>query len=149
VTLPGSRRRDRRPGPRRDLAPPAQTTMTIPRKFFAVLAVLAPLIVAVALAGVTGLASMKSEFDSVFTDNIHTGQVSTRLGADLSRAEELAFRLVTATAPAERRSLNATLDQSVVPAVDAGLVELRTLHAHDAPSERAPVARLVRIRSAT
>jgi diguanylate cyclase (GGDEF)-like protein len=87
---------------------------------------------------------MKSEFDSVFTDNIHTGQVSTRLGADLSRAEELAFRLVTATAPAERRSLNATLDQSVVPAVDAGLVELRTLHAHDAPSERAPVARLVR-----
>jgi diguanylate cyclase (GGDEF)-like protein len=118
--------------------------MTISRKFFAVLAVLAPLIVAVAIAGVTGLASMRSEFNRVFGDNIHTSQVSTRLGADLSRAEGLALRLATAPDSAERRGLNATLDRSVVPAVDEGLAELRALHANDALAERAPVARLVR-----
>jgi hypothetical protein len=45
--------------------------LTISRKFFAVLAVLVPLIVASALAGVAGLASMNSEFDQVFADNVH------------------------------------------------------------------------------
>jgi len=118
--------------------------MTISRKFFAVLAVLAPLIVAVALAGVTGLASMKSEFDRVFGDNIHVSRVSTTLGAELSRAEELALRLATATDSGERRSLNATLDQSVVPAVDGGLTGLQALHANDDRAERAQVERLVR-----
>jgi diguanylate cyclase (GGDEF)-like protein len=118
--------------------------MTIPRKFFAVLAVLVPLIVAVALAGVAGLASMKSEFDRVFADNVHVSQVSTTLGADLARADEVALRLATAASPAERRNLNATLDQSVVPDVDTALAELQALHANDAPAERALVSRLVR-----
>jgi diguanylate cyclase (GGDEF)-like protein len=117
--------------------------MTISRKFFVVLAVLAPLIVAVAFAGAAGLASMKSEFDRVFADNIHSSQVSTTLGADLFRAEEVALRLATATDRAERRSLNATLDQSVVPAVDAGLAELQAVHADDPLAERAGVERLV------
>lgn len=123
--------------------------MTISRKFFAVLAVLAPLVVAVALAGVAGLASTKSEFDQVFADDIHVSQISTTLGANLARADELALRLATATDPAERRSLNATLDQSVVPAVDAGLAELQAIGVADAAakraaSERPPVARLAR-----
>jgi diguanylate cyclase (GGDEF)-like protein len=118
--------------------------MTIPRKFFAVLAVLVPLIVAVALAGVAGLASMKSEFDRVFADNVHVSQVSTTLGADLARADEVALRLATAASPAERRNLNATLDQSVVPDVDTALAELQALHANDTPAERALVSRLLR-----
>jgi hypothetical protein len=118
--------------------------MTISRKFFAALAVLGPLIVAAALAGVTGLASMKSEFDRVFADNIHVSHVSTTLGAELSRAEEFALRLATATDPGERRSLNATFDQSVVPAVDAEFAELKALHAKDDSAERAQVERLVR-----
>jgi hypothetical protein len=54
------------------------------RKFFAVLMVLAPLILAVAFAGVSGLASMKSRFDQVFADNIHATGVSTTLGSDLA-----------------------------------------------------------------
>ena len=85
--------------------------LTISRKFFAVLAVLAPLIVAVAFAGAAGLASMKSEFDRVFADNLHVSQVSTTLGDRLSRAEVLALQLATTTNPAQRRALNATLDQ--------------------------------------
>jgi diguanylate cyclase (GGDEF)-like protein len=117
--------------------------LTISRKFFAVLAVLVPLIVAVALAGVAGLASMKSEFDQVFADNVHVSQVSTSLGADLSHAEVLALRLTTATDSSERRSLNATLDQSVGPAIDALLAQLQALHAQDGPAVRAQVARLV------
>lgn len=118
--------------------------MTISRKFFAVLAVLAPLIVAVAFAGAQGLASMKSDFDRVFADNVDATRVSTTLHSDLARAEETALRLVIATKPGERRSLNAALDQSVVPAVDADLTELQALHVHDAAAERAQVTRLVR-----
>jgi diguanylate cyclase (GGDEF)-like protein len=118
--------------------------LTISRKFFAVLAVLVPLIVAIALAGVAGLASMNSEFDQVFADNVHVSQVSTSLGADLSHAEELALRLTTATDSGERQTLNATLDQSVVPAVDTGLAALQALHAADGPAARAQVQRLVR-----
>jgi len=71
--------------------------LTISRKFVAVLAVLVPLIVAIALAGVRGVASMNSEFDQVFTDNVHVSQVSTSLGADLSHAEELALRSTAKT----------------------------------------------------
>jgi diguanylate cyclase (GGDEF)-like protein len=117
--------------------------LTISRKFFAVLAVLVPLIVAIALAGVIGLASMNSEFDQVFADNVHVSQVSTSLGADLSHAEELALRLTTATGSGERQTLNATLDQSVVPAVDTRLAALQALHAADGPAARAQVQRLV------
>lgn len=115
---------------------------TIANKFFAVLAVLAPLIVAVAVAGVWGLGSMKSEFDGVFADNIHTSQVSTNLGAALDRADEIALRLASATDPGERQMLFGILDQSVVPAVDSGLRALQTLHAHDPVLERAKIERL-------
>jgi hypothetical protein len=46
----------------------ARVRLSISHKFLAVLAVLAPLILAVAFAGVVGLGSMKSEFDRVFAD---------------------------------------------------------------------------------
>jgi diguanylate cyclase (GGDEF)-like protein len=118
--------------------------LTISRKFFVVLAVVTPLIVAVALTGVAGLASMRSAFDEVFADNIHVSRVSTTLGANLSAAEEIALQLAGATDPRERYDLNVKLDQRVVPAVDAGLSELQALHAHDPLVERIRVERLVR-----
>ncbi|HWF34822.1 MAG TPA: diguanylate cyclase [Solirubrobacteraceae bacterium] len=118
--------------------------LTISRKFWAVLAVLAPLIVATGIAGVRGLASMKSGFDQVFADNIHTSQVSTSLGADLDRADEIALQLLSTTDPAQRLRLNATLDQTVVPAVEYDLNQLNRLHAENGGSERARVQRLFR-----
>jgi diguanylate cyclase (GGDEF)-like protein len=120
----------------------ARVRITISHKFLAVLAVLAPLILAVALAGVLGLGSMKAEFDRVFADNIHTSQVSTRLGADFARADEIGLRLAAATDPGERRSLFVTLDREVVPSVETGLNALQALHAHDPAAERARVDRL-------
>ncbi|MFZ1995958.1 MAG: diguanylate cyclase [Solirubrobacteraceae bacterium] len=116
--------------------------MTISQKFFAVLAVLAPLVAAVALAGVMGLGSMKAEFDHVFADNIHTSQVSTRLGADFAEADQIALRLAAPTDPGERQSLFASLDQRVIPAVDMGLSELAALHARDPLTERSGASRL-------
>jgi hypothetical protein len=115
---------------------------TISHKFFAVLAVLAPLIIAVAIAGVGALGSMKAEFDGVFADNIHTSQVSTSLGAAFARADEIALRLASATDKGERSRLFRTLDQSVVPAVDSGLLQLQSLHAGDPASERGKIERL-------
>jgi diguanylate cyclase (GGDEF)-like protein len=120
----------------------ARVTFTISHKFFAVLAVLAPLILAVAVAGMLGLGSMKGEFDRVFADNIHTSQVSTRLGADFARADQIALQLAAATDPGERRQLFVSLDQSVVPAVDIGLNQLRALHASDPVAERTGAQRL-------
>lgn len=116
--------------------------LTISQKFFAVLAVLAPLVVAVALAGVVGLGSMKAEFDRVFADNIHTSQVSTRLGADFAEADQIALRLAAPTDRGERQSLFASLDRRVIPAVDTGLSQLAALHAGDPLTERTGPARL-------
>jgi diguanylate cyclase (GGDEF)-like protein len=121
----------------------ARVRFTISHKFLAVLAVLAPLIVAVALAGVVGLGSMKAEFDRVFADDIHTSQVSTSLGADLARADVIGLRLAATSDPAERRGLFVTLDRTVVPSVETGLSELQALHAHDQSAERARVQRIV------
>ena len=87
--------------------------LTITMKFFVVLAVLTPLIVAVALTGVAGLTSMRSAFDEVFAGNIHVSRVSTTLGTNLSAAEEAALQLAGATDSRERYSLNVTLDQAL------------------------------------
>jgi diguanylate cyclase (GGDEF)-like protein len=118
--------------------------LTISRKFFAVLAVLAPLTIAVALVGAIGLASLKSELDRVFSDNLRTGQVSTTLGADLARGDAIALRLAVDTNPSQRRQLNAELDQSVDPRTEAELARLTALHAQDPRVERARVAQLAR-----
>ncbi len=121
----------------------ARVRFTISHKFFAVLAVLAPLILAVAVAGVLGLGSMKGEFDHVFADNIHTSQISTSLGADLARADVIGLRLAVTADPAERADLFVMLDRTVVPSVETRLSELQALHAQDHGSERARVKRIV------
>jgi diguanylate cyclase (GGDEF)-like protein len=120
----------------------ARVRFTISHKFLVVLAVLAPLILAVAFAGVEGLGSMKGEFDRVFADNIHTSQISTSLGDDFARADEIGLRLAAVTDPGERRDLFVTLDRTVVPAVETRLSELRALHTHDQAAERVRVQRL-------
>jgi diguanylate cyclase (GGDEF)-like protein len=118
--------------------------LTISRKFFAVLAVLAPLTIAVALVGALGLASLKDDLDRLFSDDVRTSQVSTNLGANLVRADAIALRLAVNTNTTERRRLNAVLDQSVDPATDAELSQLAAIHARDPQAERADVARLAR-----
>jgi diguanylate cyclase (GGDEF)-like protein len=122
----------------------ARVRLTISHKFLAVMAALAPLIIAVALAGVVGLGSMKSEFDGVFADNIQTSKISTSLGADFSSANEIALRLATATDPGERSKLFQRLDQSVVPNVDAAISRLQALHSEDPVTERARIGSLAR-----
>jgi diguanylate cyclase (GGDEF)-like protein len=113
--------------------------LTISRKFFAVLAVLAPLMLAVAIAGAVGLTSMKSELDQVFGENVHAIVLSTTLAADLSKAEGSALDLAAAFTRGERLVDNARLDESVIPAVNADLVELKAFHAQDPLAERARV----------
>jgi hypothetical protein len=87
--------------------------------------------------------SVNSDLNQVFTHNVHISQVSTTLGSNLARADEVALQLAVETNPAQRRSLNAMLDQSLVPAIDDGLLQLRALHAQDRLAERTPVERLV------
>ncbi len=115
---------------------------TISRKFFAVLMVLGPLIVALAVVGMLGLRSMKSSFDHVFTRNIYVSQITTSLGSNLSHAEEIGLLLPVPSA--DTRALNTTLDETVIPEVTTGLSQLAALHVQDSGSERAEVAQLDR-----
>jgi diguanylate cyclase (GGDEF)-like protein len=119
-----------------------QLRFKIAHKFFAVLVILTPLIIAVAVAGSAGLGSMKAAFDRVFTDNIHTSQVSTNLGAAFAQADMLALQLASGTDPGERDRLLAALDETAIPRVDLRLSELQALHAHDPISERVKIERL-------
>jgi len=85
--------------------------MRISRKFAAVLVVLAPLIAAVAVSGVMGLATMRSQFDRVFSGNIPATRLSVTLATQLARGDEVALQLAAASRAVERRSLNAVLDE--------------------------------------
>jgi diguanylate cyclase (GGDEF)-like protein len=119
--------------------------LTISRKFFGVLVALAPLIVAVAVAGVVGLGAMKSEFDRVFSDNVRIGNVSARLAVDLSRAQQSALDLARVTSLKQGVPISITLDQVIVPAVDADLGTLRALRASGSALGRRRVSRLERV----
>jgi hypothetical protein len=113
--------------------------LTITTKFLAVLAVVGPLIVLVAVGGVTGVRAMKTVSDAVFNDNIQVSQVVADLGGDLARAEAIANQLALTPETARGRGLDAELDNRVIPRVERGLAELTRLHAHDSPAERTPV----------
>jgi diguanylate cyclase (GGDEF)-like protein len=113
--------------------------LTITAKFLAVLAVVGPLIVMVAVGGVTGVRAMKAESDAVFDDNIQVSQVLADLGGDLARAEAIANQVALTPDTAHGRGLDAELDSRVIPRVERGLAELTRLHAHDASAERTPV----------
>jgi diguanylate cyclase (GGDEF)-like protein len=115
--------------------------LTIARKFFGVLMVLWPLMLALALVGVIGLGSLKSAFDHQFARDIRASEASTTLGGDLARANEIALELPVANR-AQRQALNETLDEVVLPAVDAALRELGALQVHGELVSATKVAQL-------
>ena len=81
----------------------------------------------------------------MFADNIHVSQVSTSLGADLSRAEVLALQFAAATEPGERRASTRRSTSPSCPRSIRGSASCKSLHAHDAAAERARVAQLARV----
>ncbi len=111
--------------------------LSIAAKFFLMLAVVAPLIVAVAVVGDRGLHGMKDETDLIINDNVHVNQVLDSLGAKLARADQVSRLMVSAT-PARRELLAAELDENIIPGVDRSIALLRRLHAKDAAYERRP-----------
>jgi diguanylate cyclase (GGDEF)-like protein len=113
--------------------------LTIAAKFLAVLAVVGPLIVLVAVGGVSGVRAMKAGSDDVFDDNIRVSQVVTGVGDNLAHAQAIANQLALAPGTARRERLNARLDDEVIPRVESGLAELTRLHAKDSAAERTPV----------
>jgi diguanylate cyclase (GGDEF)-like protein len=115
--------------------------LTISRKFFGVLMVLWPLMLALALVGVIGLGSVKAAFDQQYARDVHAGQASIILGTDLANADETALRLLLARGR-ERQGLNAALDRTVLPAVNTALSEVRSLDPPDVREERPAVQQL-------
>jgi len=117
--------------------------LTISRRFFGVLMVLWPLMLALALVGVIGLGSVKSAFAQQYTQDVRAAQASMILGSDLASADETALRLLLAKG-GERQDLNARLDQSILPAVTMALSEVRSLESPTAKGERPAVQQLAR-----
>jgi diguanylate cyclase (GGDEF)-like protein len=117
--------------------------LTISRKFFGVLMVLWPLMLALALVGVIGLGSVKSAFGQQYTQDVRAAQASMILGADLASADETALRLLLAKG-GERQDLNARLDQSILPAVTTALKEVRSLETPTTTGEHPAVQQLAR-----
>ena len=100
--------------------------LTISRKFFGVLMVLWPLMLALALVGVLGLGSLKSAFDHQYARDTHAAEASMALGADFASADDASMQLLLAGGR-RQTALNAGLDRSVLPAVDAGLSDFKTM----------------------
>ena len=115
--------------------------LTISHKFFGVLMVLWPLMLALALVGVIGLGSVKSSFGQQYTQDVRAAQASMILGSDLASADETALRLLLARG-GERQDLNARLDQSIVPAVTTALSEVRSLETPTTTAEHAAIHQL-------
>jgi diguanylate cyclase (GGDEF)-like protein len=120
----------------------ARSKLTIAPKFFLVLAVVGPLMLALAFVGLHGLNGMRAESDAIFQDNVRTTEKTLALARHVLEARGLALELIAVTSPARRRTVSEELDQRVIPAVEADLAALHLLHAGDPVAERRTVAQL-------
>jgi diguanylate cyclase (GGDEF)-like protein len=116
--------------------------LTVAWKFFLVLLVMAPLMVGVAVVGLSGLTAVQNESQRLRTDNLRTSLVTGDLNELVGRAQNLSFELLISDDQERRDQLRSQLDRRVIPQVESTLATLERLHAGDGLDERAPVRRL-------
>jgi diguanylate cyclase (GGDEF)-like protein len=109
-------------------------------KFLLVFAVLVPVIFAVPVAGISGLAKVRDDAERIYAEELE-GRVAQHVASEISQGYELALRLVRTTDPAYQGRLDEQL-AGVIARVDIDLATLRRLHAQDSAAERARVERL-------
>ena len=109
-------------------------------KFFLLLALILPSMLAVSWVGSRGMASMKARLDSLYGDNIRSIQIVARLSLRLEEAEEMSLRLIDEVDPAALERVRAELREEVFPAVEQQLVSLRSIS--ESVEERAVIGEL-------
>jgi len=120
--------------------PPTSIRVPIAWKFFALLALIIPSLLAVSWVGGRGMVGMKERLDTVYDDNLMSTQAIGSLSVALEEAEEMSLRLVDEVDRASIVGLDSELRQEVFPEVALRLNEVRVLSGPDS-SEDGVVAR--------
>jgi diguanylate cyclase (GGDEF)-like protein len=106
---------------------PTSIRVPIAWKFFALLALVIPSLVAVSWVGGRGMVEMKERLDTVYEDNLASTRAIGSLSVALEEAEELSLRLVGEADHATLVGLDAELREDVFPEVAARLNDVRVL----------------------
>jgi diguanylate cyclase (GGDEF)-like protein len=125
-----------------DTSPRTPTSIRVPIawKFFALLALIIPSLLAVSWVGGRGMVGMKERLDAVYDDNLMSTQAIGSLSVALEEAEEMSLRLVNEVDRATIVGLDSELRLEVFPEVARRLNDVRVLSGPDS-SEDGVVAR--------
>jgi hypothetical protein len=112
-----------------DTRPRTPTSIRVPIawKFFALLALVVPSLIAVSWVGGRGMVGMKERLDAVYHDNLASTQAIGSLSVALEEAEEMSLRLVQQVDLGAVVDLDSELRQEVFPEVAARLNDVRVL----------------------
>lgn len=113
-------------------------------KFYVVLAVLIPAMVAVAALGLHGLARMNDELNRISEDDVPQMQLAAELEESLQAAQVTALRLIPTNNVALQERLGSELDTGIRPKVERAIAALRESNASD-PNDRGDLAKVERI----
>ena len=116
----------------------------IASRFYVVLAVLIPAMVAVAALGIHGLARMNDELDTISEDEVPQMQLAAELEEGLQAAQVTALRLIPTTNVALQERLGSELDTDIRSRVERAIAALRESNASD-PNDRGDLAKVDRI----
>jgi diguanylate cyclase (GGDEF)-like protein len=119
----------------------ARVGFPIAAKFAVMLAVLVAALLAVGLAGLSGLANLNSHVKSLYGDHILTLQRTTAVANDAGRAARISLEIIASDSRTDEEGLEAELNAAVAR-VNPDIEALRLAHAGDTPSERAKVEQI-------
>jgi diguanylate cyclase (GGDEF)-like protein len=94
-------------------------------KFFLLLGVVVPSVLAVSWVGVRSLTSMKARLDTVYSDALSSARTVGQLTTSIEEAEEVSRLLVAETHPSEIEDISAELRGEVMPGVQR---DIDTMH---------------------
>jgi diguanylate cyclase (GGDEF)-like protein len=96
-------------------------------KFFLLLVVVVPSLIAVSFVGARGMHTMKGRFDSVYQDSVASIELVAHLSVAVEDAEQLSLRLIDETDLGDIADIRSDLHDQVFPDVDRGLAGLRSV----------------------
>jgi diguanylate cyclase (GGDEF)-like protein len=109
-------------------------------KFFLLMALIVPSMLAVSWVGGRGMQQMKARLDSLYEDNLTSLQAVSRLSLALEEAEEMSLRLIADVDAESLDSIRSELREEVFPNVHEQLDALRSIS--ESSEERALVDHL-------
>lgn len=129
--------------PERSVAAPRWAS-GVTARFFAVLVVLVPSLLAVAAVGAHGLQQTGSAVNTLYRNTVLTSQAADALTSHIEDAHEAALGTLASDDPVEQRRLQTQLVEVIIPQVT---LDLATVASHLEPHEQQERADLEKVRS--